>query len=96
MAYLKAIDYNGLIIENAYHRIDVTSSADGKCKATLNIYASRDAYKAGKGYLIQEIINYPIDYGAKSGADKNQGYEFLLSLEENKDAISVFEEGQPD
>lgn len=95
MGFKKTIQYRGLTISDAYHRIDTTGSANGLSNASLNIYTTREAYKDGEGYLDQMMISYPISYGIGAGADKNQGYDYLLTLPENADVISVFEDDQP-
>ena len=97
MAYLKKYKIKNTNIEiQAYYRIDTTRSANGKCEASLNIYESREAWLNGEGYLEQLYpVEYSIQYGEDVGSDKDQGYKYLMSLDENKDAISVFEEGQP-
>lgn len=95
MGYKKTVQYRGLTVPDAYHRIDSTSSADGQCEASLNIYTTREAFIGGEGYLEQRLVAYPIIYGSNAGADKNQGYGYILSLAENADAESVFEEEQP-
>lgn len=81
---------------HAYHRIDTTTGADGLCSASLNIYTSRQSFIDGEGYLDQITVTYPISYGSGAGADKNQGYDYLLGLPENADASPVFEGNQPD
>ena len=96
MGYTKTIEYRGLTVPSAYHRIDTTSSANGVCMASVNAYTSRQAFMDGEGYLTQEMVTYPISYGTGSGADKNQGYDYLLNLPENTDAVPVFEGSQPD
>lgn len=95
MAYLKSIEFKGMTIENAYHRLDSLMSEGGSCKASLNKYVSRESYLNSQGFLEQEQVIFPIVYGSDVGSDKNQGYEYLLSLEENNNVVSVFEEGQP-
>lgn len=96
MGYMKSINFRGLEITDAYHRIDTTSSANGQCTASVNAYASRQAFVDGEGYLTQETVTYPISYGTGAGADKNQGYDYLLGQPENADAVPVFEGTQPD
>lgn len=96
MGYTRIIQYNGLTIQNAYHRIDTTSSADGTCTASVNSYVSREARSNGEGYLTHDTFQFPLSYGSEAGADKNQAYDYLLGLPENADAVPVFEENQLD
>lgn len=96
MGYTKSIYYRGLEVSAAYHRIDTTSSADGTCTANVSVYASRQAFVNGEGYIDQMRVEYPISYGIGAVADKNQGYAYLLELLENANAVSVFEIDQPD
>lgn len=95
MGFKKTITFQGLEVVDAYHRIDVTTSSNNKCTATLNAYVSRDSLSSGEGYLIQKVIEFPISYGQNVGSDKDQGYSYISTLNEYADIENVFEEGQP-
>ena len=95
MGYTKTIPYRGLTVQDAYHRIDTTISSNEICTAIVNIYVSRKMFLDGEGYIEQMTVEYPLSYGTSVGDNKNQGYEYLLSLPENVDAVPVFEDGQP-
>ncbi|SLL33511.1 Uncharacterised protein [Mycobacteroides abscessus subsp. abscessus] len=96
MGFLKSISLeSGLTLESAYHRIDTTFSSDGLCTATLNVYVSRQHFLDGNAFLDQKNTTYPIQYGQNVGSDKDQGYDYLKSTDEYKDAIDVFEDNQP-
>lgn len=95
MGLLKTIMFrDSLEIKDAYHRIDITSSADGKCSATINCYTTRDSYLNGDSYLTQKVVSFSLKYGMSVGSDKNQGYNYIKTLEDYQDAIDVYEEGQ--
>lgn len=96
MGFTKTIGFRGIEVPNAYHRIDVTSSAGGQCHATVNIYTTRQSFLDGEAYLEQLAVSYPISYGVGAGADKNQGYDYLMGSDEYAGAVPVFENGQPD
>jgi len=87
--------YNGLMINDAYARIDTVSSYDTNCTVSINIYANEEAWRNGYGYLEQK---YPVEFqkriGNNVGDDKTQGYQAIKQQEEWSEWEDVFEEDQ--
>ncbi len=85
---------NGLTVDNSYIRIDTISGYKSGLDISVNSYVSRQDFKDGKGYLEQKFYNFVpnVDDNAKNFI--KQGYEYLKTLDEYKDAISILEEGQ--
>lgn len=75
-------NYRGLPIENAFARIDTVQSYETHCTASVNIYASQEAFEKGESYLEQL---YPVKFekkiGDTVGDDRTQGYDFVKNLE---------------
>jgi len=76
-------NYRGLPIENAFARIDTVQSYETHCIASVNIYASMEAFGKGESYLEQI---YPVEFekqiGDTVGDDRTQGYAFVKDLEQ--------------
>lgn len=73
-------EYKGIPLQNAFARIDVVSSHDTHCSASVNVYASKEAFDGGSGYLEQFYpVNFEKSIGGSSGDDRTQGYRKILS-----------------
>jgi hypothetical protein len=95
MALQKTITLtNGLTATNAYVRIDTISGYKGELNISVNSYASQDAFVGGKGYLEQKLYNFIPSVADGSTNFIKQGYEYLKTLDEYKDATDILEEGQ--
>lgn len=85
---------NGLVIENAYIRIDTVSGYKGGLDISVNSYISQKAFINGQGYLEQKFYKFIPDVEDTASNFIKQGYEYLKTLEEYKDAVDLLDEGQ--
>lgn len=71
-------NYKGIPLQNAFARIDTVSSFDTHCTINVNVYANKESFDNGEGYL--DII-YPIEFekviGDDVGDDRTQAYRYL-------------------
>ena len=95
MALQKTITLqNGLQIQNAYIRIDAINGYKGGLDISVNSYVSQQDFIDGKGYLEQKIYHFLPDVSGTALNFIKQGYEYLKTLDEYKDAIDLLDEGQ--
>ncbi|RFB07678.1 hypothetical protein DZB88_30365 [Bacillus sp. OE] len=85
---------NGLPVYNVYARIDIVSGSKNGLDFSLNYYATRDSFLSGKPYLQQEMYHFVPSIENDSPNFIKQAYLHLKTLEEFKNAIDIFEEGQ--
>ncbi len=85
-------NYKGIPLTSAFARIDTVSSYDTHCTVNVNIYASKESYDQGAGFL--DTI-YPIGFekviGNTVGDDRTQAYGSLKTDERFKEWIIVEE-----
>lgn len=75
-------NYRGIPLANAFARIDVVTSREDSCIASVNIYATKEVYESGDGYLDQLYpVSYTKERGINVGDDHTQGYNFVKGLE---------------
>lgn len=95
MAFMKNIILNnGLSVENAYIRIDTVAGYKGRLDISVNSYLSKESFLGKQGYLEQKIYNFIPSVEDSSSNFIKQGYEYLKTLDEYKDAIDLLDEGQ--
>lgn len=89
----KTLD-NGLKIVSAYVRVASFSGTKESIDFWINYYTDYESRKSGKPYILQEMYSFVPDL--KEGASNfvKQMYQYMKTLEQFKDAINVFEEGQ--
>jgi hypothetical protein len=85
---------NGLNIENAYIRIDTFSGSKKSVQIIVNSYISQESFNNGIGYLEQNIYTFTPDVSNTAKLVIKQGYEYIKTLEEYKDAVDLLDEGQ--
>ena len=87
MALINDIELeSGLVIGNAYHRIDSYKGTERYLAFIVNIYINEEAFDEGK-----PPITYK-EYGLSYNKDRNlfsQMYEYLRSLPEYADAVEA-------
>lgn len=82
---------NGLIANNAYIRIDTVSGYKGEITISVNSYVSRQAFLDGAPYLEQKFYAFVPNTNPDAREMWTQGYEYLKTLDEYKDALDLFE-----
>lgn len=88
MAIQKDVELqNGLIVNNAYHRIDTVSGSKNGITISVNSYTSQPAFLDGKPYLEQKIYTFEPDVSPNAVEIWTQCYEFIKSLDEYKRAV---------
>lgn len=85
---------NGLDLPNVYARIDSLNGSKKSIIFSLNYYASRKSFIEGNQFIQQERYTFTPSVEKNSENIFKQGYLYLKTLDEFKDAIAVFEEGQ--
>lgn len=73
---------NGIIVENAYIRIDTISGYKGCITINVNSYMGQDAFETGSGYLEQKNFNFIPSVSTSATDFITQGYEYLKMLPE--------------
>lgn len=93
MALMQSVESStGLIIENAYIKIDEYScSKDNIVNARLKAYISQDAAKDNKSPIegSEDFVTMLADYSENAHNVKKQLYEFAKKKEKYKNAIDV-------
>lgn len=90
MALLMKIELNsGIIVDEAYIRIENISGNKEQQQITLNIYFSTDAVNSSKNPVDQRYYNFVPSVDDRSPNFIKQGYEHLKTLDEFKNAIDV-------
>lgn len=92
----KAVSDNGLQTPEAYHRISGMFVTQSRVEFTLSSYASIEFFKENNLAipLFSKEYNFVPDVTEEAKNIFKQGYEYLFSLPEYKNAIDVLEEGQ--
>lgn len=85
---------NGLTVENAYIRIDTVNGYKGGLDISVNSYISQKVFATGQGYLEQKIYSFIPNVDDTASNFIKQGYEYLKTLDEYKDAMDLLDEGQ--
>lgn len=78
---------NGLQVKNAYIRIDTVAGYKGGLDISVNSYVSQNAFNSGQGYLEQKFYHFVPSVADGATNFIKQGYEYLKTLEEYKDAV---------
>lgn len=95
MAITKNIELNtGLLVENAYIRIDSLSGCKENLSMSVNAYLSQEDFTQGKAYLEQEIHSFTPSVEDGSENFIKQGYTYLKTLQKYLNAVDVLENGQ--
>lgn len=90
MALKKTIEMkNGLIVSDAYIRIDSISGFKGGLDISVNSYVSKEAFEIFQGYLEQNTHHFVPSVEDGSLNFIKQGYDHLKTLPEYADAIDV-------
>lgn len=88
MALQKNIELkNGLIVNDAYIRIDTVNGYKGAITISVNSYVSQQDFIDGKSYLEQKFYTFTPNVTPDADELWTQGYEYLKSLPEFVDAI---------
>ncbi|MCC2381214.1 hypothetical protein LKM00_27865 [Bacillus wiedmannii] len=82
---------NGIEVRNVYARVDTIQGNKDKIEFSLNYYVNREQYKGGFGYLKQELYSYKPNVLDTSANFFKQAYDFLKTLDEFKNALSIDE-----
>lgn len=82
---------NGLIVSDAYHRIDTVSGHKVEITISVNSYVSRKAFLDGALYLEQQFYTFTPNTAPDAEEMWTQGYAYLKSTDEYVDAVDVFE-----
>lgn len=77
---------NGLVLGNSYIRIDTISGYKSSLTISVNIYSSQELFISGQGYLEQKMYNFVPSVENYASNFIKQGYEYLKTLDEYKDA----------
>lgn len=85
---------NGLSLNNVYARVDSVFGSKLGVDFSVNYYVSREAFLSGKPYLQQEMHKFVPSVAAGSENIFKQAYVYMKTLEEFKNALDVFEDGQ--
>ena len=94
MALSKNINLdNGIILNNAYIKIDGIGGNKDNCSICVGIAVNKDLANTNN-YVNRKYYNFiPSVDNAASNFIK-QGYEYLKALDEYKDAADLLDEGQ--
>lgn len=88
MALIKNIILNnGIIVNNAYIRVDTVNGCKGGLTISVNSYISKEAFDNGQGYLEQKFYYFIPSVEDGSLNFIKQGYEHLKTLPEYVDAV---------
>ncbi|MEK4721526.1 hypothetical protein NST66_29010 [Priestia sp. FSL W8-0524] len=85
---------SGLEVTDAYHRIETYNGDKKELKFTLVSYLDKTAATEGKAALREETFSCPPNLADYSYNFIKQGYQYLKTLDQFKDAIDVLEVGQ--
>lgn len=94
MALEKTLEINGLTVTNSYNRIDTVNGYKGSLSISVNTYASQGSFTSGTGYLKQKIYTFVPSVSDSAANFIKQGYIYLKTLDDFKDAADVLESGQ--
>lgn len=83
----KVVLENGLIIEDAYIRLDTVNGYKGRLDISVNSYVSQSDFQIGKGYLVQKIYNFMPSVADGASNFIKQGYDYLKTLEEYETSV---------
>lgn len=78
---------NGILVNDAYIRIDTVSGYKGNIQVSVNSYVSQEAFNNGIGYLEQKFYNFIPSVEDDAPNFIKQGYEHLKTLPEYADAV---------
>lgn len=88
MAVQKNIELqNGLMVNNAYIRIDAISGYKEAITISVNSYVSQQTFLNGAGYLEQKFYTFIPDVSTSAIEILTQGYEYLKTLDEYANAV---------
>lgn len=78
---------NGLIVNDAYVRIDTVAGYKGAITISVNSYVSQQDFLDGKPYLEQRFYTFTPDVSPTAKEMWTQGYEYLKTLDEYAGAV---------
>lgn len=90
MALSKNIIFKGLTINSAYLKIDSLSGNKNSMDINLGVYANKDSNES----LEQRFYNFAPSVADTAPNTFKQGYEYLKTLDEYKDAVDLLDEEQ--
>lgn len=85
---------NGLVVPDAYIRIDTVSGCKTDIQVGVNYYVSQQDFQDGKGFIQQKLYNFVPDVSDAAANFIKQGYDFLKSFPDLLGAVDVLENGQ--
>jgi len=95
MGLQKELELNsGIVVENAYFRIDTISGNKNKISVSLVSYVSRKDFLEGKSTLNKESYSFKPDIKDIGMNFIRQGYACIKNTEEFQGAVDVLETGQ--
>jgi len=95
MGLQKDLELNsGIMVEDAYFRIDTISGNKNKITVSLVSYVSRNDFLEGKSILNKESYSFTPDIKDIGMNFIRQGYACIKSTEEFQDAKDILEPGQ--
>jgi len=79
----------GLVVENAYIKVDEYSCYGNNVNARLRAYVSKELADNGASPIegSEDIITLTVDYSDEADNTKKQIYEFAKTLEKYADAV---------
>lgn len=81
----------GVVINNAYVRVDTVCGYKFGLDISVNSYVTQEAFEGGQGYLEQKFYNLIPSVEDDAPNFIKQGYIYLKTLPEFEDAIDVLE-----
>ena len=89
MALSKTVSTNsGLLVPNAYIRIDEQSGGKNVIDLRVRIYVSKEKREEGAAWVEEKLQSFVPDTSENSSNFIKQGYDFLKTLEEYADSIA--------
>lgn len=81
----------GVILDNAYIRIDDIGGNKERLSIRVRVYSSEEGFRAGKESFCEELYTLAPSVADNSPNFIRQGYEYLKSLPEYEMSIDIFE-----
>lgn len=82
----------GINVQNPYIRIDSIIGNKEKLSILVHAYISQNAFNSGRGNLFAKSYDFVPSVNEESSNFIKQGYEYLKTLDEYKDAIDILED----
>lgn len=89
---LKMTNYyldNGLFAPMVFFKIESINGTVNNMSADVKFYVSEEAIESGVNFIEQKIYTFTPDVSKEAQNYHIQGYEFLKTLEEFKNAVDV-------